>query len=242
MNENEKKDENPAERFTLGSPVTGDPNTPNVGPTPAGPFLIAGLSETEGNLGELTDAKLTRWEVEHIVRYWYDSYQSVCDLGAMGYSGSWECRMADYAYYRADTLFPFCSESFQEWLKADHQKQEEERDELEEHEQDERHVVRLMDWEVEALCKINIQNARGTPIYTHEPDVIASSTDMERLHYYEQQSRDLKRMLSAESFDRIAKELDLSEEQRAALDKPLPKEESVDITRSLTGPSIRTNC
>ena len=116
------------EAFIFGTPVQGDPNAPNVGPVPAGPFQIAGLTETEGNLGEIVEAKLTRSEVEHVVRYWHDSYQGIQDLAAEGQSGSWEWRMSLYSYYRVATLIPFCSESFQQWLKADHQRQEEERE------------------------------------------------------------------------------------------------------------------
>jgi hypothetical protein len=116
----------------FGTPVKGDPDAPNVGPTQAGPFMIAGLEETSGNLGEIVDAKVTRWEVEHVVRYWHDSYQCIQNIAAEGQSGSWEWRMHEYSDYRLATLVPFCSQSFQEWLKADHQRQEEERERLEE--------------------------------------------------------------------------------------------------------------
>ena len=48
------RDKKMEDMIKFGSPVQGDPDSPEVGPTyGVGPFTIAGLCETEGTRGEL---------------------------------------------------------------------------------------------------------------------------------------------------------------------------------------------
>src|SRR4051812_47425858 len=113
----------------LDSPVYGDPEAPKVGATEVGRFLIGGLHEVRDGGGEIiADAKLTRFEIEYVARYWFEQYQTVQDDYAYyGASGSREWRIWDYAPYRLSSLEPFLSEEFKTELRLEAEKRQAER-------------------------------------------------------------------------------------------------------------------
>ena len=73
------------------------------------------------------DAKITRWEAEHLMTYWSNALESILDNYSMGCSGSWEWRMDEYANYRLTQLSTLVSPEFKAKLAAEHYKLKEER-------------------------------------------------------------------------------------------------------------------
>jgi hypothetical protein len=72
--------------------------------------------------------------------------------------------------------------------------------------QDKRHKVRLMDWEVEDLLAINLESFEHTHSFLFDPEVIGSSRDWNRLRYYESQAEYLKKMLDPKVVARVEQE------------------------------------
>jgi hypothetical protein len=86
--------------------------------------------------------------------------------------------------------------------------------------QDQRHRMRLMSWEVAELFRCNIERRENMLDFMNNTQGTGVSTcDLRKMQYYETQSRYLKGLLSPEEFANVATQMGLTDEQRADLDK-----------------------